>query len=70
MAAKAAAAPAKPGKGLRFAEDLVVPPIVTPEAAAKDKKKKKKTGKEAAEDGIRLKKARRGTDMYDTDDDA
>jgi hypothetical protein len=54
---------------LRFAEDILTPPVAT-EAASKDKKKKKKTGKEAAEDGIRLKKARRGVDMYDTDDEA
>jgi N utilization substance protein A len=72
LAGAGAAAPAKASaaKGLRFAEDLNIPPIVTPEAAAKDKKKKKKTGKESAEDGIRLKKARRGGDMYDTDDEA
>jgi transcription termination/antitermination protein NusA len=66
-----APAPAKQAKGLRFAEDIIVPAVVTPEAAAKDKKKKKKTGKETAEDGIRVKKARRsGADMYDTDDEA
>ena len=43
--------------------------LLTPEAASKDKKKKKKTGKEGAEDGIRLKKSRRGADMYDTDEE-
>ena len=68
-AAAAAVAPAKAAKGLRFAEDILVPAVVTPEAAAKDKKKKKKPGKETAEDGIRLKKARRGGNMYDTEDD-
>ena len=69
LAGVGTAAPVKaPGKGLRFAEDIIVP-VVETAAAGKDKKKKKKTGKEAAEDGIRLKKARRGTDMYDTDDE-
>jgi len=68
--ARAVTAPAaKPVKGLRFAEDLVIPPVIVPEGIP-DKKKKKKTGKEASEDGIRLKKARRGTDIYETDDDA
>lgn len=60
---------AKPIKGLRFAEDLIIPPVIVPEGIP-DKKKKKKTGKEASEDGIRLKKARRGTDIYETDEDA
>ena len=69
-AAAPAPAAAKPGKGLRFAEDIIIPAVITPEAASKDKKKKKKPGKETAEDGIRLKKARRGVDMYDTEDDA
>ena len=69
MAGVAASVTAKAAKGLRFAEDILTPPVAT-EAASKDKKKKKKTGKEAAEDGIRLKKARRGVDMYDTDDEA
>jgi N utilization substance protein A len=59
--------PSRTVKGLRFAEDIITP-AVAPEAG-KDKKKKKKTGKEAAEDGIRLKKSRRGTDIYDTDDE-
>jgi N utilization substance protein A len=68
MAGAAVAAPAKAAKGLRFAEDILLPPAIEP-AASKDKKKKKKTGKEAAEDGIRLKKARRGTDIYETDDE-
>ena len=60
---------AKPVKGLRFAEDLIIPPVIVPEGIP-DKKKKKKTGKEVSEDGIRLKKARRGTDIYETDEDA
>ena len=67
LAGVAAAVPAKAGKGLRFAEDILTPAVAT--EAGKDKKKKKKTGKEAAEDGIRLKKARRGTDIYETDDE-
>jgi len=70
VAVMAAAAPStRAAKELRFAEDILAP---APEMAAlkdKDKKKKKKTGKETAEDGIRLKKARRGGDMYDTDID-
>ncbi len=69
LAGVATAAPAKASKGLRFAEDILIPAVVTPEAASKDKKKKKKTGNETAEDGIRLKKARRGTDIYETDDE-
>jgi N utilization substance protein A len=69
--AKAGVSPAavKPVKGLRFAEDLIIPPVIVPEGVP-DKKKKKKTGKEVSEDGIRLKKARRGTDIYETDEDA
>jgi N utilization substance protein A len=69
--AKAGIAPSavKHGKGLRFAEDLIIPPVIVPEGS-QDKKKKKKTGKEVSEDGIRLKKARRGTDIYETDEDA
>ncbi len=66
----AAAAPAKPAKGLRFAEDLGIKPAPIEAAGDAGKKKKKKTGKESAEDGIRLKKGRRGGgDMYDTDED-
>ncbi|RJO60960.1 MAG: transcription termination/antitermination protein NusA [Dehalococcoidia bacterium] len=69
LAGVTTAAPARAAKGLRFAEDILIPAVVTPEAASKDKKKKKKTGKETAEDGIRLKKARRGSDIYDTDEE-
>jgi len=46
-------------KGIRFAEDILVPIPVADLAGAKDKKKKK-VGKEKAEDGIRLKKPKRG----------
>jgi N utilization substance protein A len=59
---------ANTGKGLRFSEDIM--PATTSDAlSGKDKKKKKKSGKEHAEDGIRLKRSRRGSDMYDAEDD-
>ena len=50
---------------LRFAEDILAPRVV--KAGAKPKKKKKKgiPGKESAEDGIRLKKLRRGSEVSD-----
>ncbi|MCL2679643.1 MAG: transcription termination factor NusA [Dehalococcoidia bacterium] len=61
-----AASTEKPAKGLRFAEDILSPAAA--DVAVKDKKKK--AGKESAEDGIRLKKSRRGgVDMYDFDDE-
>jgi transcription termination/antitermination protein NusA len=53
---------------LRFAEDILVP-VIAVNAADKDKKKKKKVGKEKAEDGIRLKKARHGENYIDQDSD-
>jgi N utilization substance protein A len=62
----AAAAPAAsttsiaPVKEIRFAEDILVPAAAVLEKATAAKKKKK-VGKEKAEDGIKLKKARRGT---------
>jgi hypothetical protein len=46
-------------KEIRFAEDILSPAAIAEKAGVKDKKKKK-PGKEKAEDGIRLKKAKRG----------
>jgi N utilization substance protein A len=66
MAEAVAAIPLKSSRELRFAEDILTPAV---EVAAGKNKKKKKTGKESAEDGIRLKKARRNMDFYDTEDD-
>ncbi len=54
-----ASAPIAPMKELRFAEDILTPTPAADKLGVKDKKKKK-VGKEKAEDGIRLKKARRG----------
>ncbi len=45
---------------LRFAEDILVSAPAKPEAKAKKRKKKDIRGKESAEDGIKLKKLRRG----------
>ncbi|MCL2150170.1 MAG: transcription termination factor NusA, partial [Dehalococcoidia bacterium] len=59
----AEAVAAAPVKEIRFAEDILTPAPATEKPGAKDKKKKK-VGKEKAEDGIRLKKARRGS-FYD-----
>ncbi|MCL2140707.1 MAG: transcription termination factor NusA [Dehalococcoidia bacterium] len=58
----------KPEKGLRFAEDILAP-VSSDMTSGKDKKKKKKSSKEHAEDGIRLKRTRRGDDLYDAEDD-
>ena len=44
---------------LRFAEDILVPAPIKPEAKSRKKKKKGTQGKGGAEDGIRLKKLRR-----------
>ena len=52
-----------PAKEIRFAEDILAPAPVAEKSGTKDKKKKK-PGKEKAEDGIRLKKSRRGS-FYD-----
>ncbi len=54
--------------GIRFAEEIV--PTVPSKAQAKTKKKKKSArGKEAAEDGIRLKKKRRGLESYEGEEE-
>jgi len=58
-AVEAVASPAVPLKEIRFAEDILTPAPVADKQGVKEKKKKK-AGKEKAEDGIRLKKARRG----------
>ncbi len=67
MAEAVAAIPLKSARELRFAEDILAPTVDMD--AGKNKKKKKKPGKESAEDGIRLKKARRNLDIYDTEDE-
>ncbi len=53
---------------LRFAEDLLS--LAPPKPQTKDKKKKKKTSraKESAEDGIRLKKKRRGAELHEDEE--
>ncbi len=53
---------------LRFAEDLLSP--APPKPQTQDKKKKKKTSraKESAEDGIRLKKKRRGAELHEDEE--
>ncbi len=48
---------------LRFAEDILVPGPTKPEAKSKKRKKKGIAGKESAEDGIKLKKVRRGPEV-------
>lgn len=53
---------------LRFAEDILGPKPDKPEDKAK-KKKKKGAAKEGAEDGIRIKKRRRDTDLLDEDEE-
>jgi len=50
---------------LRFAEDIAAPKAVKPGAKLKKKKKKVAYGKESAEDGIKLKKLRRGSETFD-----
>jgi len=67
MAEAVAAIPIKSPRELRFAEDILNPAAEV--AESKNKKKKKKPGKESAEDGIRLKKARRSVDLYDAEDE-
>jgi len=52
---------------LRFAEDLLSP--APPKPQTKDKKKKKTSrAKESAEDGIRLKKKRRGVELHEDEE--
>jgi N utilization substance protein A len=54
---------------LRFAEDILGPKPAKPEDKAKKKKKKGASAKEGAEDGIRIKKRRRDTDLLDEDEE-
>ena len=54
---------------LRFAEDTMAPRIAKPESKPKKKKKKSVRGKGSAEDGIRLKKVRRVTDIPEEEED-
>ena len=51
--------PTKKKADLKFAEDISIPTPVKPGAKPKKKKKKGTTGKEKAEDGIKIKKLRR-----------
>ena len=55
--------------GLRFAEDILGPRPDKPTDKAKKKKKKGVSAKEGAEDGIRIKKRRRGADLLSEDED-
>jgi len=54
------------GPGLRFAEDVLIPPPARPEPK---KKKKKASKKEQAEDGIRLKRQKRDILLLDDEDE-
>jgi N utilization substance protein A len=54
---------------LRFAEDTLVAKPAKPESKAKKKKKKGTYGKESAEDGIRIKKVRRGQVITEEDEE-
>jgi len=54
---------------LRFAEDISVPRPAKPTAKAKKKKKKGAHAKESAEDGIKLKKRRRGPAIIKEDEE-
>ena len=54
---------------LRFAEDISVPGPVKPTAKAKKKKKKGAYAKVSAEDGIKLKKLRRGLETSGEDEE-
>ena len=53
--------PPKEKVELKFAEDITMPTPIKPGAKPKKKKKKGATGKEKAEDGIRIKKLRRAS---------
>jgi N utilization substance protein A len=55
---------------IRFAEDILPPPAPKPQAKTQQKKKKKDVrGKVSAEDGIKLKKKKRGYNMYQDDEE-
>ncbi|MEE9583719.1 MAG: transcription termination factor NusA [Dehalococcoidales bacterium] len=53
---------------LRFAEDIAVKAPVKPQTKTKKRKKKAARRKESAEDGIKLKKQRRGPDTAEDDE--
>jgi N utilization substance protein A len=53
--------PPKEKVEIKFAEDITMPTPIKPGAKPKKKKKKGATGKEKAEDGIRIKKLRRAS---------
>ena len=56
---------------IRFAEEIIIPQPIKPGAKSKKKKKKGVSGKESAEDGIKIKKLRRmqGTIEVDGEDE-
>jgi len=54
---------------LRFAEDILGPKPAKPADKAKKKKRKGAQAKESAEDGVKIKKRRRGTDIVDEDEE-
>jgi N utilization substance protein A len=54
---------------LRFAEDVLPPALPKPGAKPQKKKKKSVRGKGSAEDGIRLKKKRRGIEVYEDEEE-
>ena len=54
---------------LRFAEDILVPRPTRSAAKPKKKKKKGAYGKETAEDGIRIRRARQGQEVTGTEDE-
>jgi len=55
---------------IRFAEDILPPATPKPQAKTQQKKKKKDVhGKVSAEDGIKLKKKKRGYNMYQDDEE-
>jgi len=54
---------------LRFAEDILISAPTKPEAKPKKRKKKRAQGKEGAEDGIRLKRARRMPEVIEDEEE-
>ena len=67
MMTAAVSAMTKQDSGIRFAEDILS--SASDESGASKDKKKKKSGKEHAEDGIRIKRSRRGDELYESEDD-
>jgi N utilization substance protein A len=61
--------PPKEKVEIKFAEDITMPAHIKPGAKPKKKKKKGATGKEKAEDGIRIKKLRRASQAIAADYD-